>query len=121
MGSAPELTPLSAQDKSILGSLPAVPGGTKLPGPALVPAAYAQDERLARPPPSATPSAMDINGRYVPGRGKGSCTGWAGGWALHRWFWGQLLQCPPRSPTFGLGSVSSKILGIEPRGLAPHL
>ncbi|XP_059575199.1 histone-lysine N-methyltransferase 2D isoform X3 [Alligator mississippiensis] len=55
------------QDKSILGSLPAVPGGTKLPGPALVPAAYAQDERLARPPPSATPSAMDINGRTAVG------------------------------------------------------
>ncbi|XP_034648675.1 histone-lysine N-methyltransferase 2D [Trachemys scripta elegans] len=52
-----------AQDKSALGNLPAAPGSSKLSGPAMVPAAFAPDERLSRPPPAATPSAMDLNGR----------------------------------------------------------
>nr|XP_060619894.1 histone-lysine N-methyltransferase 2D isoform X2 [Anolis sagrei ordinatus] len=49
----------SAQDKGMLGT----PGGNKLPGAVMVQSPYVQDERLARPPPAATPSTMDINGR----------------------------------------------------------
>ncbi|XP_025028355.1 histone-lysine N-methyltransferase 2D isoform X2 [Python bivittatus] len=53
----------SAQDKGLLGSLGSTPGGSKLPSGVMVQAPYMQDERLARPPPAATPSAVDINGR----------------------------------------------------------
>ncbi|KAK9407230.1 histone-lysine N-methyltransferase 2D [Crotalus adamanteus] len=53
----------SAQDKGLLGSLGSTPGGSKLPSSVMVQAPYMHDERLARPPPAATPSAMDINGR----------------------------------------------------------
>lgn len=48
------------QDKGLLGTL-ATTG--KLPGSVMVQAAFAQDERLSRPPPAATPSTLDINGR----------------------------------------------------------
>ncbi|XP_030410578.1 histone-lysine N-methyltransferase 2D isoform X1 [Gopherus evgoodei] len=52
-----------AQNKSALGNLPAAPGSSRLSGPVMVPAAFAPDERLSRPPPAATPSSMDLNGR----------------------------------------------------------
>ncbi|XP_073175047.1 histone-lysine N-methyltransferase 2D isoform X4 [Lepidochelys kempii] len=56
-----------AQDKSTLGNLPAAPGSSKLSGPVMVPVAFAPDERLSRPPPAATPSSMDLNGRPAVG------------------------------------------------------
>nr|XP_056705085.1 histone-lysine N-methyltransferase 2D [Euleptes europaea] len=57
------MTPFpSAQEKGLLGSLGTSPGGSKLPSAVMLQAPYVQDERLARPPPSATPT-MDINGR----------------------------------------------------------
>lgn len=56
---------LPSQDKSTLGNLPAAPGSSKLSGPVMVPVAFAPDERLSRPPPAATPSSMDLNGRCV--------------------------------------------------------
>ncbi|XP_074977783.1 histone-lysine N-methyltransferase 2D isoform X2 [Caretta caretta] len=56
-----------AQDKSALGNLPAAPGSSKLSGPVMVPVAFAPDERLSRPPPAATPSSMDLNGRPAVG------------------------------------------------------
>ncbi|XP_075758091.1 LOW QUALITY PROTEIN: histone-lysine N-methyltransferase 2D [Pelodiscus sinensis] len=52
-----------AQDKNTLGNLPATPSSGKLPGPVMVPAAFAPEERLSRPPPAATPSSMDLNSR----------------------------------------------------------
>ncbi|XP_061299009.1 histone-lysine N-methyltransferase 2D [Pezoporus flaviventris] len=55
----------AAQDKSLMGTL--ATGTGKLPGSVMVPAAFTQDERLSRPPPAATPSAMDINGRAAVG------------------------------------------------------
>ncbi|XP_054254744.1 histone-lysine N-methyltransferase 2D [Indicator indicator] len=56
-----------AQDKSLLGPLGTVAGAGKLPGSVMVQAAFGQDERLARPPPAATPVALDINGRATVG------------------------------------------------------
>ncbi|NWX93721.1 KMT2D methyltransferase, partial [Nothoprocta pentlandii] len=56
--------PLPSQDKSLLGPLA---GAAKLPGPVPVQAAFAQDERIARPPPAATPAALDINSRAAVG------------------------------------------------------
>lgn len=46
-----------------MGSLATAAGSGKLPGSVMVQAAFAQDERLSRPPPAATPAALDINGR----------------------------------------------------------
>ncbi|XP_071888107.1 histone-lysine N-methyltransferase 2D isoform X5 [Anas platyrhynchos] len=56
-----------AQDKGLLGSLATPAGSGKLPGSVMVQAAFAQDERLSRPPPAATPAALDINGRAAVG------------------------------------------------------
>ncbi|XP_068266511.1 histone-lysine N-methyltransferase 2D isoform X6 [Nyctibius grandis] len=56
-----------AQDKGLLGTLATVAGTGKLPGSVMVQAAFAQDERLSRPPPAATPAALDINGRAAVG------------------------------------------------------
>ncbi|XP_068777580.1 histone-lysine N-methyltransferase 2D isoform X2 [Struthio camelus] len=56
-----------AQDKGLLGTLATAAGGGKLPGSVMVQAAFAQDERLSRPPPAATPAAIDINGRTAVG------------------------------------------------------
>ncbi|KAM6106289.1 histone-lysine N-methyltransferase 2D [Pterocles gutturalis] len=56
-----------AQDKGLLGTLATAAGAGKLPGSVMVQAAFTQDERLSRPPPAATPSALDINGRTVVG------------------------------------------------------
>ncbi|XP_053231226.1 LOW QUALITY PROTEIN: histone-lysine N-methyltransferase 2D-like [Podarcis raffonei] len=53
----------TVQDKGMLGSLGGTPAGSKLPSGVMGQGPYVQDERLARPPPSATPSTMDINGR----------------------------------------------------------
>ncbi|XP_074835657.1 histone-lysine N-methyltransferase 2D [Carettochelys insculpta] len=52
-----------AQDKSSLGTGPTAPSSSKLSGPVMVPAAFAPEERLGRPPPSATPSSLDLSGR----------------------------------------------------------
>ncbi|XP_029450516.1 histone-lysine N-methyltransferase 2D isoform X3 [Rhinatrema bivittatum] len=49
-----------AQDKSSLGNMSLPPGSGKLAGPVMAPAAFSQDGRLSRPPPSATPSSVDI-------------------------------------------------------------
>lgn len=51
------------QDKGLLGTLATTASAGKLPGSVMVQAAFAQDERLSRPPPAATPSTLDINGR----------------------------------------------------------
>ncbi|CAM9945393.1 unnamed protein product [Bubo scandiacus] len=51
------------QDKALLGTLATASGAGKLPGSVMVQAAFTQDERLSRPPPAATPAALDINGR----------------------------------------------------------
>ncbi|XP_042307888.1 histone-lysine N-methyltransferase 2D isoform X3 [Sceloporus undulatus] len=53
----------SAQDKGMLSTPGDSLGGSKLPSAVMVQSPYMQDERLARPPPAATPSTMDINGR----------------------------------------------------------
>lgn len=56
------------QDKSLLGTLATAASSGKLPGSVMVQtAAFVQDERLSRPPPAATPAAMDINGRAAVG------------------------------------------------------
>ncbi|KAM6039118.1 histone-lysine N-methyltransferase 2D [Chlamydotis macqueenii] len=52
-----------AQDKGLLGTLAATGSAGKLSGSVMAQTAFAQDERLSRPPPAATPSALDINGR----------------------------------------------------------
>lgn len=54
---------LTFQDKGLLGTLATAASAGKLPGSVMVQAAFAQDERLSRPPPAATPSTLDINGR----------------------------------------------------------
>ncbi|NXV20575.1 KMT2D methyltransferase, partial [Cepphus grylle] len=56
-----------AQDKGLLGTLATAASAGKLPGSVMVQAAFAQDERLSRPPPAATPSTLDINGRTAVG------------------------------------------------------
>ncbi|XP_074020948.1 histone-lysine N-methyltransferase 2D [Numenius arquata] len=56
-----------AQDKSVLGTLATAASTGKLPGSVMVQGAFTQDERLSRPPPAATPSTLDINGRTVVG------------------------------------------------------
>ncbi|NWH70795.1 KMT2D methyltransferase, partial [Piaya cayana] len=56
-----------AQDKGLLGTLATAASAGKLPGSVMVQAAFAQDERLSRPLPAATPSALDINGRTAVG------------------------------------------------------
>ncbi|KAM6038533.1 LOW QUALITY PROTEIN: histone-lysine N-methyltransferase 2D [Theristicus caerulescens] len=56
-----------AQDKGLLGTLATAASAGKLPSSVMVQAAFAQDERLSRPPPAATPSALDINGRAAVG------------------------------------------------------
>lgn len=56
------LFPLS-QDKGLLGTLATAASAGKLPGSVMVQAAFGQDERLSRPPPAPTPTALDINGR----------------------------------------------------------
>lgn len=55
--------PSFLQDKALLGTLATAAGAGKLPGSVMVQAAFAQDERLSRPPPAATPAMLDISGR----------------------------------------------------------
>ncbi|KAM9265213.1 histone-lysine N-methyltransferase 2D [Morus bassanus] len=55
------------QDKGLLGTLSTATSAGKMPGSVMVQAAFVQDERLSRPPPAATPSALDINGRAAVG------------------------------------------------------